>query len=320
MAQSAAALFDYGGSILDVSPRHYPLLGAFFWDTSLAFPPLFPPRCLLLGHANKLSPFPLSPVLVFFSSPPPPPPPSFPFLVPDGPPGAAAMSRRKSTTPQPHSSRTSPGYRGAARKTAPPPTPPRGAAAVAAAAAASAGIASAAMAAGGSAAVTPRRGGGSGLGGGGSGSGRKAPKSPAPGSGRKKVAGQAARRPSPAPRKMAPPAPAAAAGGRSPRKRRYRPGTRALAEIRKLQKGTDLLIPRAPFCRVVREISMRYMPSLRWRVDAVEALQAAAEDYLVHLLEDAVLCAVHGGRVTVMHKDIMLARRIRGVNTDPHGY
>lgn len=117
-----------------------------------------------------------------------------------------------------------------------------------------------------------------------------------------------------------PAAAAAARGGRSPRKRRYRPGTRALAEIRKLQKGTDLLIPRAPFCRVVREISTRYMPSLRWRVDAVEALQAAAEDYLVHLLEDAVLCAIHGRRVTVMHKDIMLARRIRGVSTDPHGY
>ena len=42
------------------------------------------------------------------------------------------------------------------------------------------------------------------------------------------------------------------------------------------------------------------------------ALQEAAEAHLVGLLEDANLCAIHGKRVTIMPKDIQLARRIRG--------
>lgn len=44
------------------------------------------------------------------------------------------------------------------------------------------------------------------------------------------------------------------------------------------------------------------------------ALQESAEEYLVHLFEDANLCAIHGKRVTIMPKDIQLARRIRGTH------
>ena len=40
----------------------------------------------------------------------------------------------------------------------------------------------------------------------------------------------------------------------TPGKRRYRPGTRALMEIRRYQKSTNLLIPKLPFSRVIREI------------------------------------------------------------------
>lgn len=45
---------------------------------------------------------------------------------------------------------------------------------------------------------------------------------------------------------------------------------------------------------------------------AVLALQEAAESYLIGLFEDSNLCAIHAKRVTVMPKDIQLARRIRG--------
>lgn len=58
----------------------------------------------------------------------------------------------------------------------------------------------------------------------------------------------------------------------------------------------------------------------RWRVDAIEALQTSAEDFLVHLFEDANLCAIHGKRVTIMVKDIHLARRIRGIRVDPASF
>ncbi len=41
-------------------------------------------------------------------------------------------------------------------------------------------------------------------------------------------------------------------------------------------------------------------------------LQEASEAYLVGLFEDTNLCAIHAKRVTIMPKDIQLARRIRG--------
>ena len=93
---------------------------------------------------------------------------------------------------------------------------------------------------------------------------------------------------------------------------RYRPGTVALREIRRFQKSTDALIPCLPFQRLVREITNDYKLDLRWQEKAVAALQEASEAYLVGLFADANLCAIHGKRVTIMPKDIQLARRIRG--------
>jgi histone H3 len=93
---------------------------------------------------------------------------------------------------------------------------------------------------------------------------------------------------------------------------RYRPGTVALREIRKYQKSTELLIRKAPFQRLVREIAMDYKADARFQSTAVLALQEAAEAYLVVLFEDTNLCAIHVKRVTIMPKDIQLARRLRG--------
>ncbi|KAF9268069.1 histone H3 [Marasmius fiardii PR-910] len=104
-------------------------------------------------------------------------------------------------------------------------------------------------------------------------------------------------------------------------KRRFRPGTVALREIRKYQKSTDLLLQKLPFSRLVREIAMDMTTDmnenydtggLRWTSSALQALQEATEAFLVHLFEDANLCAIHAKRVTIMQRDIQLARRIRG--------
>jgi len=109
--------------------------------------------------------------------------------------------------------------------------------------------------------------------------------------------------------------------GGQKKKRRYRPGTLALREIRKYQRSTDLLLRRLPFSRVVREIALDMMTDtnsyssdtgLRWQSSAILALQEATEAFLVHLFEDANLCAIHAKRVTIMQRDIQLARRIRG--------
>ncbi|KAF5185289.1 histone H3 [Thalictrum thalictroides] len=96
---------------------------------------------------------------------------------------------------------------------------------------------------------------------------------------------------------------------------RFRPGTVALREIRKYQKTTDLLIRKLPFQRLVRELAQEYKADLRFQSHAVLALQEASEAYLVGLFEDTNLCAIHAKRVTILPKDMQLARRIRREGT-----
>ena len=93
---------------------------------------------------------------------------------------------------------------------------------------------------------------------------------------------------------------------------RYRPGTVALREIRKYQKSTELLIRKLPFQRLVRDVAENYRSDIRFQSSAILALQEASESYLVGLFEDTNLCAIHAKRVTIMPKDMQLARRIRG--------
>lgn len=106
-------------------------------------------------------------------------------------------------------------------------------------------------------------------------------------------------------------APASTTGGIK-KPHRYRPGTVALREIRRYQKSTELLIRKLPFQRLVREIAQDFKTDLRFQSSAIGALQEAAEAYLVGLFEDTNLCAIHAKRVTIMPRDIQLARRIRG--------
>lgn len=93
---------------------------------------------------------------------------------------------------------------------------------------------------------------------------------------------------------------------------RWRPGTVALREIRKYQKSVDFLIQRGPFQRLVREIAQAFNGEMRFTSNALGALQEASEAYLVGLFEDTNLMAIHAKRVTIMVKDMQLARRIRG--------
>ena len=103
---------------------------------------------------------------------------------------------------------------------------------------------------------------------------------------------------------------------------RYRPGTVALKQIRQYQKSTEILIRKLPFQRLVREIAgdsdvirSPLCGKVRFQSAAIMALQEASEAYLVGLFEDSNLCAIHAKRVTIMLKDIQLARRIRGERT-----
>jgi histone H3 len=83
---------------------------------------------------------------------------------------------------------------------------------------------------------------------------------------------------------------------------RFRPGTVALREIRRYQKSTDLLIRTAPFYRVVKEVAQQFKTDLRFQREALVALHQSTEAYLVGLLEDSQLCAIHAKRLTLLSK------------------
>ena len=102
------------------------------------------------------------------------------------------------------------------------------------------------------------------------------------------------------------------AGQKKRKARRYRPGTVALREIRRYQKTSELLIQQMPFQRLVREITQVHNPYLRFQSGAILALQESAEAYLVGLLEDTNLCAIHAKRVTIMPKDMQLHGGLEG--------
>jgi histone H3 len=116
---------------------------------------------------------------------------------------------------------------------------------------------------------------------------------------RKQIGNKAARKSAPS-----------SGGVKKPHK--FRPGTVALREIRKYQKSTEMLVRKLPFQRLVREIAQGFKTDLRFQSSSVLALQEATEAYLVGLFEDTNLCAIHAKRVTIMPKDMQLARRIRG--------
>ena len=94
---------------------------------------------------------------------------------------------------------------------------------------------------------------------------------------------------------------------------RLRPGEAALREIRRYQKSTELLIRKAPFQRLVRQVmNDMFGDNFRIQTSALEALQEAVEAYMVGFFEDTNLCAIHAKRVTIMPRDMKLARRLRG--------
>jgi histone H3 len=70
----------------------------------------------------------------------------------------------------------------------------------------------------------------------------------------------------------------------------------------------DLLICKVPFQRLVQEVAQDFKSDCRFQSTAVLALQEASEAYFVGLFEDNNLCAIHAKRITIMPKDMMLAR------------
>ena len=101
--------------------------------------------------------------------------------------------------------------------------------------------------------------------------------------------------------------------GKIKKTRKYQPGTVALWEVWQFQKSTELLIRKLPFSWLVHEIALEVGKyDLHFQGSAIIFLQEAAEAYVVGLMEDTNLCAIHAKRVTIMPKDIQLAHCIWG--------
>ncbi|CAG2060791.1 unnamed protein product [Timema podura] len=74
----------------------------------------------------------------------------------------------------------------------------------------------------------------------------------------------------------------------------------------------ELLIHKLPFQWLVREITEDFKTDLHFQSFVVMTLQETSEAYLVGMFKDTNLCAIHTKHVTIMLKDIQLARYIRG--------
>ena len=87
-----------------------------------------------------------------------------------------------------------------------------------------------------------------------------------------------------------------------------------LKRIRKEIFKQNFSIQKLPFQRLVKDVilNFKFETSFRFTTQALQALHVASEDHLVALFEDSYLCTLHASRLTLMKKDINLARRIRG--------
>lgn len=94
------------------------------------------------------------------------------------------------------------------------------------------------------------------------------------------------------------------------KKRRHRNGVKALSDIRKYQRSTELLIRKLPYQRFVREIATDYKNDLRWTGSALLALHEASEQFLVTLFAKSQRAALHAGRVLVKPEDMKLVNTL----------
>lgn len=112
---------------------------------------------------------------------------------------------------------------------------------------------------------------------------------------------------------------ASEARGKQKLKSRLNYQIKSLREIKKAQKTTNLLIPRAPFMRLVRQISdmlcsqmnSEVFEYVRWQFTGLACLQEAAEDFLIEFMNDSYIACAHAHRVTLMNKDFSVVSRLR---------
>jgi len=97
-------------------------------------------------------------------------------------------------------------------------------------------------------------------------------------------------------------------GIKTRKKYKFKSGTVCLREIKKIQKTTKLLIQKSPFKRLVKEITMDYTPGIIYQKTALEALQEAAEVYIIDIFQNANKQAKYGNRKTITVGDVKMSK------------
>jgi histone H3 len=92
------------------------------------------------------------------------------------------------------------------------------------------------------------------------------------------------------------------------RPHRWRPGTKTLMDIRRLQKGNDLLMQSAPFNRLAREVGEKEFEGMRCTAEFLTSLHSLVEDRMIRVIRSANTIAIHAGRETLYARDLVLAR------------
>ena len=90
--------------------------------------------------------------------------------------------------------------------------------------------------------------------------------------------------------------------------------SKALREIRDQQKSTGLIVPSAPFQRIIHEMASEHLQDVRIKKSAVKALQTDMEAMLVDMFSDAKRVAIKAGRETLQVEDIRFLKTIGKYN------
>ena len=104
------------------------------------------------------------------------------------------------------------------------------------------------------------------------------------------------------------------ASAAKPKEARAKSGDVALTEIRKYQRSTEQLLRKAPFYRLIKEITQDFKTAARFQANAMAALQEAAEAYLTKEMSVYNLNAIHARRITIMPKDINLRKQTQEID------
>lgn len=101
------------------------------------------------------------------------------------------------------------------------------------------------------------------------------------------------------------PAPSTSKAPKKKRSSSSKTRAKAIREIKAEQKSTDRVIPLAPFQRLVQEIADENVHGMRFRREAIEALQIEAEEVVTTMFQGANMIAAKCGRETLHADDII---------------